>query len=136
MKRSSEKSERLLYYSIWVVILVGLALWKLRPAPETSPADLEVTLAPEVQPWFSEGAVQRIRGNALTLGLVLRPEYRRTLRNGSSEVQVNYRVESSRGPASEGSATVRVWPDRTLGEALLTVPNRTPDTRIHLFLKR
>lgn len=136
MKKVTESSERALFYSIWIVILIAVAFWKLRPATERNAADIPVVLAPEVQPWFSEAVVQRAKGNALTIGFVLTPEYRRTLRTGSSEVRVGYRISVPSGQSVEGATTVRLSSERTLGEARLVHESREPASQIDLFLKK
>lgn len=135
MKSKNERAERALFYSIWAVLILGFAIWRFRPAPEGPTKEVPITLAPEVRPWFSEGVVQRFRGNSLTVGLVLTPEYKRTLR-GTSTVDVGYRLTHPTAVPSEGSTPVRLSPESTMGVALVNNPSREPATKIEFFLKR
>lgn len=135
MKTKNERAERALFYSIWAVLLIGFALWKFRPTHEGPVAEVPITLAPEVRPWFSEGVVQRFRGNSLTVGLVLTPEYRRTLRK-TSTVDVGYRLTHPTATPSEGSTPVRMSPDSSVGVALVNNPSREPATKVEFFLRR
>ncbi len=135
MKARNERAERALFYSIWAVLILGFAIWKFRPHTEGPPAEVPITLAPEVRPWFSEGVVQRASGNAITIGLVLTPEYRKTLRNGSNPVNVHYRVSHPKAVASEGLTSVRLSPENSMGTALVNNPSREPATKIEFFLR-
>lgn len=131
----NERAERALFYSIWAVILLGAALWKFRPGPEAPPKELPVRLTAEVRPWFSEGVVQRSRGNSFTVGLVLTPEYKRTLRKGPASVDVGYRISHATGAPFEGATTVHISPEGALGTALLTDPVKALPTGIEFFLR-
>ncbi len=128
-------SERALYYSIWAVLLICLALWWFRPVPEIAPKEVPILLAPEVRPWFLQGSVQRTKGHSLTIGLVLTPEFQRSLRLGKAGVNVRYRVSHSTGPGSEGSASIRLTAESSVGTVLVNLRSSEPPTQIEFFLR-
>ncbi len=134
MKGRNEKAERALFYSIWAVLLIGFALWKVRPGPEKI-REVSVRLAPEVRPWFSEGLLQRFHGNSYTIGLVLTPEYKRTLRKEPTSVYVGYRVTHPTLPPFEGNTTVHITPESSLGTALVTDSGKENAAGIEFFLR-
>jgi hypothetical protein len=136
MTKRSESAERALFYSIWAVILIGVALWRFRPVPEAQVVDVPISLSKELRPWFSEGVVQRSRGNSLTIGLSLTSDYRRTLRQGRTEILLGYRISSGEGTSAEGAATVRLSPDTTLGTTLIQHDLKERPVRLDLFLRQ
>jgi len=124
--RSTTKAERKLYFSIWILILLGVAIWKFWPKESKllTPGDdslPNVTLGKELLPLFTHGKVKEQRTSKFVVELFLAEAYRARLGTNATEFPLNYQLRSESSVLDTGIVACRIESKDNISR--LTIPN-------------
>ncbi len=131
-------SERALYLSLWAILILGGAFWKLHFSRRLlpAPASISVRLSTELQPWFASGEVMEVSDHSYTLRLDLRPEYQRSLQQDEATyLKLGFRVQQTEQLLHQGTLRVRIEALRPAASLVLPYTSREPASHIDLFLQ-
>lgn len=134
MKQGAQE-ERVLFYSLWILLILGIALWRFWPSPSPSSEKVTVAveMAPEVMPWFTSANIKRRTPSGYRLILELSPEYRASLERGRW-VTLGFEFQGPPAPAFRSSTRAHMRPDRPRIKVLLPNPKQVTAQRVRLFL--
>jgi hypothetical protein len=131
---SKNRGERVLFFSIWALILLGFSLWKFRlkeEAPALKPPAL--TWADELGVWFSDAKFSHQELSLYTIQFRKTPDRKLA---SDMDVLVGYELKGRFPGVYRGVSPCRI--SGTKEEAVLRIPNpeRIQAEQIHLFLAR
>lgn len=115
-------AERTLFFSLWGVLLLGLAIWRFWPAEPKPVEDPHpgVILADELINWFDRAKVVEQTPTRYRIEVTIRPSYLEKLRGETGRIQLGFHLRSENLVLSQGVVECVVQPE---GKITVDIPN-------------
>lgn len=129
-------NERLLFFSLWILLILSVLLWKFWPSPKLSVTHPELVLRKELHERVEKAILESTGPSEFLVRLRFFPAFVRQFEKGSREIHLGFRFLSSRGPLSMGNTTAKLEPPETDLLVRLSNPERVTPRAIELYLDK
>lgn len=128
-----KSSERTLFYSLWVVLLLAFGIWKFWPGERyAGDANVDILLNQELSPWFSHAIPKGFRRGRYVVELKLTPEYRKSLQGLRRKIQLSYDMTAGEGLTHTGIIDCLLRPQKPTTKIQIPNPFSENAQRIEL----
>ena len=122
-----------MFYSLWLVLILGIGLWRLqsRPRPDPLKKGPELIISKEISGWFLPQTSIEAKPSRFVISLKTSPAYLSKLGGKEREFQIGYQFLGGTTVLASGNVPCRMKP-----EVELILPNekRISPRRIRLYL--
>jgi len=132
--RNKNSSERILYYTLWFIIILGLALWKFWPEFREKSETIPVTMAEELKVLFRGVSLKRTQPSFYEVELVVEPQYMERIKTKEQKVHIGFDLWGEHSILSSGVAPCAIRPMEKSIVLNLQNPKRISAKKIQLYL--
>lgn len=131
MKKQSEKA---LFISLWILIILGVALWKFWPTFQVKVDPTPVMLSKELEVMFGGGRVKAFGGTHINLEISVNHDYQSRVAGESKRVSLGFHLMRKDTSFSTGHINVAIPISDKYLSLELPNPQGSRPTAIQLFL--
>lgn len=129
--------EKVLFITIWGMILLGVGLWKFRvKSPAASGSPIQVVLTPELEGFFSSATLVSEDNDTYKIKFNVQPNYLASLSGDPTKLHLKYGLLVNDKTAYENTLAVTVAPHRNDLSTNLPNPMKVSTKTISLSLAR
>jgi hypothetical protein len=130
-------SEKILFFTLWGFILLGVGLWKFRvKTPTDQPAAVELVLNQELGSFFSSAVLTSEDKDSYQVKFSVHPTYLASLSGDSTRLHLKYDLLVNEKVAYENTIAVTVLPHKSELATSLPNPLKLSSKTIALSLAR
>lgn len=137
MKLLRTHADKVMFLTLWGILLLALGLWKFRPRVTASePSISEIKVSNELNPFFSRVRLRSIAPTYFTLQVEVRKEYTARLGGDAKSVILGYQFSKDQKELYKGHLSLNIPADSRDLEVTLPNPQGVHARQIELFLAR
>lgn len=129
-----KKSEKILFFSIWALLMIGAGLWVFRPGSTHDETLIPpVLLGDELISWFRRASVTEMTSTTFSIEAKLQKKYAEQLNGENRTMHLAYYFMKDTTVLSQGVVEVNLHPDGII-KMVLPNPNRVSAKHILISL--